>query len=231
MPDEDLDEVVACERLLLEPNVRARPDAVLARLHPDFVEFGASGRTWDGPAVVDALAVEGDGCRRFRKRPAPRGPRFHTGATGGRRRARDLHRRRRRSDIAAQLGLGAGPESWLAVAVSPGHASSNGRLTGWPKLDSAAASQARSGHTDGCRQQVGYNVRLVSDPANAAGIPEQAPPSTAESLAAGHEVVVEDGGPFTVARCTCGWYTPARRSRPLARGEAADHLRLHGLLP
>ena len=79
--------------------------------------------------------------------------------------------------------------------------------------------------------EVGYNVRLVSDPANAAGIPEQAPPSTAESLAAGHEVVVEDGGPFTVARCTCGWYTPARRSRPLARGEAADHLRLHGLLP
>ena len=58
MPDEDLDEVVACERLLLEPNVRARPDAVLARLHPDFVEFGASGRTWDGPAVADALAVE-----------------------------------------------------------------------------------------------------------------------------------------------------------------------------
>jgi hypothetical protein len=58
MPDEDLDEVVGLERLLLEPNVRARPGAVLARLHPDFVEFGASGRTWDGAAVADALALE-----------------------------------------------------------------------------------------------------------------------------------------------------------------------------
>ncbi|MET0741190.1 MAG: DUF4440 domain-containing protein [Candidatus Nanopelagicales bacterium] len=58
MPTDDIDDVVACERLLLEPNIRARPDAVLARLHPEFVEFGASGRTWDGPAVADALAVE-----------------------------------------------------------------------------------------------------------------------------------------------------------------------------
>jgi hypothetical protein len=70
----------------------------------------------------------------------------------------------------------------------------------------------------------------VSDPANGASIPDQAPPSADESLAAVHEVAVEDNGPFTVARCSCGWYTPARRSRPLARGEAADHLRLHGLL-
>ncbi|MET0741189.1 MAG: hypothetical protein ABWZ26_06505 [Candidatus Nanopelagicales bacterium] len=69
----------------------------------------------------------------------------------------------------------------------------------------------------------------MSDPAKGAAIPEQAPPDPGEPLAEVHEVVVVDNGPFTVARCTCGWYTPARRSRPLARSEAADHLRLYGL--
>jgi hypothetical protein len=70
----------------------------------------------------------------------------------------------------------------------------------------------------------------VSDPANGAGIPEQAmPAANLPHTDAVHDVVVEDSGSFTVARCTCGWYTPARRSRPLARGEATDHLRLHGL--
>nr|WP_307819010.1 hypothetical protein [Streptomyces sabulosicollis] len=30
-------------------------------------------------------------------------------------------------------------------------------------------------------------------------------------------------GSFSVARCTCGWYGPARRARALARDDAAAH--------
>ncbi|WP_165984912.1 hypothetical protein [Streptomyces sp. YIM 98790] len=31
-------------------------------------------------------------------------------------------------------------------------------------------------------------------------------------------------GPFLAPYCSCGWYGAARRSRPLARDEAAAHL-------
>jgi hypothetical protein len=43
-----------------------------------------------------------------------------------------------------------------------------------------------------------------------------------------HEVEVADQGSFTVARCSCGWRSYARRSRSLARSEGQDHLTLHG---
>nr|WP_245833890.1 hypothetical protein [Streptomyces aidingensis] len=40
----------------------------------------------------------------------------------------------------------------------------------------------------------------------------------------GHRIVLVERGPFLSPRCDCGWYGPARRSRPLAREEAAAHL-------
>ena len=54
----DLAEVVRRELMLLLPVHRGQPDAVLALLHPDFEEFGASGRRWDGAAIAESLAQE-----------------------------------------------------------------------------------------------------------------------------------------------------------------------------
>jgi hypothetical protein len=56
--DDDVSEVVAKELALLEPATRSDPDAVVALLHEGFREFGASGRTWDRPAIVAGLAAE-----------------------------------------------------------------------------------------------------------------------------------------------------------------------------
>lgn len=50
--------VVECELLLLEPAVRADRSRVMQLLHPDFVEFGSSGRVWDRASAVEALAVD-----------------------------------------------------------------------------------------------------------------------------------------------------------------------------
>ncbi|MDT0305585.1 hypothetical protein RM780_01210 [Streptomyces sp. DSM 44917] len=41
---------------------------------------------------------------------------------------------------------------------------------------------------------------------------------------ASHRITLTERGPFVSPRCACGWYGPARRSRPLARAEAAAHL-------
>jgi hypothetical protein len=54
---EDRAEVVRRELLLLDPVVRADVGRVRGLLHPDFVEFGASGRIWDGVTLVEALAA------------------------------------------------------------------------------------------------------------------------------------------------------------------------------
>jgi hypothetical protein len=59
-----LDEVMALELRILEPATRADPDAVRRLLHPDFREFGASGRVWDRDAVVASLAADPGGERR-----------------------------------------------------------------------------------------------------------------------------------------------------------------------
>jgi len=61
---EDLHEVVRREQLLLDPAVRADRSAVLALLHPDFVEFGKSGRVWDRDRIVAMTAAD----------PSPSGP-------------------------------------------------------------------------------------------------------------------------------------------------------------
>jgi hypothetical protein len=55
--DPDLDEVLARERSLLTPPVRSDPDAVRRLLHPEFREFGASGRVWNAESVIATIAA------------------------------------------------------------------------------------------------------------------------------------------------------------------------------
>ncbi|MFY0516169.1 hypothetical protein ACOMD4_38150 [Streptomyces anulatus] len=40
----------------------------------------------------------------------------------------------------------------------------------------------------------------------------------------GHSATTIERGSFCLARCTCGWSGPARRSRDRARTDAAEHL-------
>ncbi|MEF9884311.1 hypothetical protein [Streptomyces sp. P9-A4] len=40
-----------------------------------------------------------------------------------------------------------------------------------------------------------------------------------------HQTTTTERGSFALARCSCGWTGPARRSRDRARTDAADHLR------
>jgi len=56
--DQDLDAVLELERRLLTPSVRRSASAVSALLHPDFHEFGASGRHWSRQGIIAALASE-----------------------------------------------------------------------------------------------------------------------------------------------------------------------------
>ena len=57
--DRERDDVVQKEMELLTAECRAEPERVLALLHPDFVEFGASGRAWDRAGIANALEAEG----------------------------------------------------------------------------------------------------------------------------------------------------------------------------
>ena len=52
----DLREVVDGELALLRPDVRRDPEQVVALLHPDFQEFGASGRVWDRESIVSVTS-------------------------------------------------------------------------------------------------------------------------------------------------------------------------------
>jgi len=58
-PDEDVQLVIDLElRLLLHPLVHASPVDVDKLLHPDFIEFSASGRTWDRAQMITSLTGE-----------------------------------------------------------------------------------------------------------------------------------------------------------------------------
>ncbi|MFC9593146.1 hypothetical protein ACFTUC_25610 [Streptomyces sp. NPDC056944] len=46
--------------------------------------------------------------------------------------------------------------------------------------------------------------------------------------ASSHTTTTTERGSFALARCSCGWSGPARRSRDKARSDAADHLRTNG---
>ncbi|MEN8652625.1 nuclear transport factor 2 family protein [Streptomyces sp. 21So2-11] len=47
------------ELRLLDPAVRASAELLAELLHPEFSEFGASGRHWDRDSIVAALTAEG----------------------------------------------------------------------------------------------------------------------------------------------------------------------------
>ncbi len=55
---EDLAEVVRREQQLLDPTLRALDGRVQELLHPDFVEYGASGRVWDRDAITASLGAD-----------------------------------------------------------------------------------------------------------------------------------------------------------------------------
>ena len=52
------DDPVAAERQLLDPVVRGDAESLEALLHPDFVEFGSSGRVWDRASTIAALVAD-----------------------------------------------------------------------------------------------------------------------------------------------------------------------------
>jgi len=54
--DVDVATVVQCELALLLPEVRRDPERMRALLHPDFVEYGSSGRIWDRASIAVASA-------------------------------------------------------------------------------------------------------------------------------------------------------------------------------
>jgi hypothetical protein len=56
--DGQLREVVRREQQLLDPASRADGDLVARLLHPDFVEYGASGRIWERQTSLAALAAD-----------------------------------------------------------------------------------------------------------------------------------------------------------------------------
>jgi ribonuclease HI len=53
--DPDFDAVIELERRLIQPEVRRDRAALMALLHEDFCEFGASGRVYDRDSIVEAL--------------------------------------------------------------------------------------------------------------------------------------------------------------------------------
>jgi ribonuclease HI len=56
--DSDLVEVVAAEQLLLTTTTTGDIEQVDRLLHPDFLEFGASGRTWGRQDVIRVLSAK-----------------------------------------------------------------------------------------------------------------------------------------------------------------------------
>jgi len=55
---QDVQTVIDLELRLLKPEIRAEPGEVDRLLHPDFSEFGASGRRWGRTEMIAALAAE-----------------------------------------------------------------------------------------------------------------------------------------------------------------------------
>ncbi|MFJ8312784.1 MULTISPECIES: DUF4440 domain-containing protein [unclassified Streptomyces] len=61
MPESDRSAVEAAiegELRLLDPEVRSSAELLGSFLHPDYVEFGRSGRRWDRAGVIAALTAE-----------------------------------------------------------------------------------------------------------------------------------------------------------------------------
>ncbi|MEU0583207.1 hypothetical protein [Streptomyces sp. NPDC006132] len=59
-PRRDVDSAVEGELALLDPDIRRSPERVAALLHPDFHEFGASGRHGDRAGIIALLTTATD---------------------------------------------------------------------------------------------------------------------------------------------------------------------------
>jgi hypothetical protein len=53
-----VDEVIALELRLLDPQIRASPGEVDLLLHDDFIEVAASGKRWDRASTIESLASD-----------------------------------------------------------------------------------------------------------------------------------------------------------------------------
>ncbi|MET9970662.1 nuclear transport factor 2 family protein [Streptomyces sp. NPDC006356] len=51
---------IEAELRLLEPEVRSSPELLGELLHPEFREFGASGRYWDRTSIIESLVAGED---------------------------------------------------------------------------------------------------------------------------------------------------------------------------
>jgi hypothetical protein len=56
--DEELERVVELELELLRPDVRSDRTRLEELLHPEFIEFGASGRRWQRADIIGSLTAE-----------------------------------------------------------------------------------------------------------------------------------------------------------------------------
>jgi hypothetical protein len=61
------DELLDLEQRLLDPSVRGSPQAVIPLLHPDFVEFGSSGRVYTKDLMVEMMLHQTPGVVRIRE--------------------------------------------------------------------------------------------------------------------------------------------------------------------
>ncbi|MGX1676418.1 nuclear transport factor 2 family protein [Streptomyces sp. NPDC055400] len=64
-PDDAVDAAIEGELRLLDPVVRRSPELLGALLHPDFFEFGVSGRRWDRATIIAELSATEPGVRPF----------------------------------------------------------------------------------------------------------------------------------------------------------------------
>ncbi|WP_097868865.1 hypothetical protein [Streptomyces sp. rh34] len=64
----------------------------------------------------------------------------------------------------------------------------------------------------------------MAPPRTAPGPPPASTSTPPPGQPAGHSATTIERGSFCLARCTCGWSGPARRSRDRARTDAAEHL-------
>ncbi len=56
--ESDFDQVINNELKIINPVVRGNERLIRELLHPDFLEFGASGRVWDTDSIVQVLTTE-----------------------------------------------------------------------------------------------------------------------------------------------------------------------------
>ncbi|MCQ1576458.1 hypothetical protein [Streptomyces parvus] len=68
-------------------------------------------------------------------------------------------------------------------------------------------------------------ARTAPAPAESLSVPLSASlPEAPPDQPAGHSATTIERGSFCLARCSCGWSGPARRSRDRARTDAAEHV-------